>query len=336
MVPDRFNDLRVLRWYDRIDAALAGQMVGPIRASIDLTNLCTHKCDFCEPVAFRMETIKDKNHTLAKEVVLEVLRELHTMDCRTINFSGGGEPTLHPDFGEILSTACRMLYKTWIVTHGGLMHKWMDELLLADHIRISLDASNASEHAAMHGTKTREYDQVLKNIGDLCARRTNGTPEVGLGYIVADVNAHPDSLVRVFRFADNVGVNFIHFRPLSEPKRERYTGFWERDADYIEKLAEEFPRVKCFPLGKRGHEVFDQREFQSCYADGSVCACCDERTKVFGNVNQQSFKSIWLSAKHRELAEKIVPKFCTRCLMCGYNRAVEKLIVGNESLPELL
>ena len=43
-VTDRFSDLRILRWTDRINRVLAGERLGPIRASIDLTNLCNHAC----------------------------------------------------------------------------------------------------------------------------------------------------------------------------------------------------------------------------------------------------------------------------------------------------
>src|SRR5450631_3553716 len=96
--PDRFIDLRVLRWFDRIDAALAGEQVGPIRANIDLTNLCTHNCPWCEPLQFRKETIADKNHTLPIGAAIDTLWDLSVLGCKTINFSGGGEPTLHPNF----------------------------------------------------------------------------------------------------------------------------------------------------------------------------------------------------------------------------------------------
>ena len=343
-VPDRFSDLRVLRFFDRIDAALAGEQIGPIRASIDLTNLCTHNCPWCEPLAFRKETIKDKNHTLPYNVALEVLHDLREMDCKTINLSGGGEPTLHPQFGLILQAVANMGFRSWIVTHGGLMHDWMDELLLADHIRISLDASTAKEHAEMHGTKGLEYERVLQNVTDLCGRRVNGSPEVGLGYLCSDSNSSCDSIRRVLAFADSAGVDFIHFRPLSEETPQRLTRPWIEITQDIKEISPPY-NVLVFPLSKRGHDVFHQREFESCYAaltttviaaNGDVNPCCDRRDIALGNVNQQSFKSIWLAAKYREQVEKIVPKFCSRCLMCGYNRAVDKFVVNNEAIPELM
>lgn len=344
--PDRFSDLRVLRWFDRIDQAIAGEPVGPIRASVDLTNLCSHNCPWCEPLQFREETIVDQKHTMQASTAHALLGDLADMGCKTINFSGGGEPTLHPYFGALLKRAVDLQMRTWIVTHGGLMHRHFEHLLLADHVRISLDASNEAEHMEMHGSKPGEFGKVCENIAELCKRRVKpGALEVGIAYIVADCNSSAGSIRSVLEFAASNSVDFIHFRPLSEDTPARFTEPWEQVASTIERIACDYPSVKVFPLSKRSRDVFQQREFESCYsaftnavisANGEVCACCDRRDIVFGNVNEESFKSIWLSAKHRAKAEAIEPKLCTRCLMCGYNRAVEKFVVNNEALPELM
>src|SRR4051812_10545214 len=120
----RFSEVRVVRWADRIDAHLAGDNVGPIRCNIDLTNLCNHKCFFCEPVEFREQTIRDRKHTLDTEKALELLEQLKESGCETIGFSGGGEPLLHPDFGLIATIAHKFSLKTYLVTNGSYLHKW--------------------------------------------------------------------------------------------------------------------------------------------------------------------------------------------------------------------
>jgi MoaA/NifB/PqqE/SkfB family radical SAM enzyme len=349
--PDRFSELRVLRWFDRIDEILSGEVRGPVRANVDLTNVCQQACPWCEPLKYREDTLLNHEGTLKTEVALEVLEDLASLDTKTINFSGGGEPLLHPCFGPILKRAVDLHMKTWIVTNGASIHKWFDFLLLADHVRISLDASLPEEYQAMHGRGWREFEKVKENIRELCKRRARGddrvvgSPEVGIAYICADVNDSASSLEAVLSFASEVGVNFVHFRPLSEEKPDWFNSDWKVLAEVIENLALQYPSVQVFPLAKRHKDVFLQRDFESCYAaltlavigaDGNVVACCDERRKIFGNVNQQSFKSIWLSAKHREEADGIVPKLCQRCLMCGYNRAVQKYVLENAALPELL
>ena len=346
---DRFSDLRILRWHDRISNILAGMnhdgeghLEGPIRAAIDLTNLCNHDCPWCEPQKYREETVRDKRHTLPVDVALGVLEDLRLMDCKTVNFSGGGEPLLHPDFGTILRFAARAGFRTWVVTNGRYIDKWAEDLALASHVRVSLDASTPAEHEAMHGAKAGEFVAICQNIRLLCKLKG---PEVGISYIVADVNASTASFLRTLEFADSAGVDFIHFRPLSEPLRQRFTGEWADCVEEIELLSRKKYRVRVFIVGKRLEDVFTQREFSSCYAalttavigaNGDCQACCDERGKVYGNVNEQSFGSLWLSQVHRQMATAIEPKLCQRCLMCGFNRAVEKYVVKNDALPELV
>jgi MoaA/NifB/PqqE/SkfB family radical SAM enzyme len=345
---ERFSDLRVLRWHDRISGILAGERLGPIRANLDLTNLCSHSCPWCEPLQYREQTVRDKNHTLETDTAIHVIQDLAELDCKTLNLSGGGEPTIHPDFGLILRFAVRQGLRTWVVTHGGLIHKWLNDLCMAHHVRISLDASNAVEHKEMHGSKDGEFEKVCENIAALCKVRDankSHRPEVGIAYIVADCNSAGASLQRAFEFASSFGLDFIHFRPLSEDKPERFTGDWLKIAAEIEMMAPACPTVQCFPLGKRWKDVFHQREFKKCYssltnavigANGDVVACCDRRDLRFGNVNEQSFKSIWLSARQRIEAKKIVPEMCSRCLMCSYNKSVERYIINNDALPELM
>src|SRR5580698_7742933 len=147
-----FNPLKVLRWHDRITDAIAGRPTGLIRANVDLTNLCSHSCQWCEPIDFRKQTITDKKHTLSLEKVVEVCEDLRSLNCKMVVFSGGGEPTLHPDFGSCVASAKSRGMKTGVITHGGYIGKWHSSFLqFVDFVRVSLDASNDKEHQEIHG-----------------------------------------------------------------------------------------------------------------------------------------------------------------------------------------
>jgi radical SAM protein with 4Fe4S-binding SPASM domain len=348
MVSERHSELRVLRWTDRIQDILAGERRGPIRANLDLTNLCNHACPWCEPVDFRKATIADKRHTLSALTAYEVLQDLKELDCRAVQFSGGGEPMLHPVFGGILGQAHEFGFRTFVITNGGLIDRWIEPLFrYADHVRVSLDASCEKEHQKMHGSKPGEFGNVVENVKTLVKRKSAGTgPEVGIAYNVADCNSSPESIERLFRLAGGLGVDFVQVRPLSEQTPLFLTsasGPWGQIERRVLQFGGHSFRLEI--LGQRHRDVFYQREFERCYAalslavisaNGDVAACCDERGKIFGNVNERPFRSIWLSNKHREIASKIVPMLCQRCVQCGYNRAVERFVVKNEAMPELL
>lgn len=343
---ERHSDLRVLRWTDRITDVLEGFNRGPIRANVDLTNLCSHNCYFCEPMDFRKATIADKRHTLDDVVVGQVIGDLAQMHCQAIQFSGGGEPTLHPHFGDLLELAHCVGMRTLVVTHGGYIPKWQDSLLIAaDHVRVSLDASCEDEHLQMHGKN--EFVWTVAAIADLVrARGTAKTPEVGITYIVVPCNSLSGAITRFLNLARSCGVDFVQFRPISDPNENNVdlnALAWERAQIEIHETSGWPFRIEI--LGQRQKDVFFQREFDKCYAaltlatisaNGDVSACCDQRGIVFGNVNTRPFHDIWLSPEHRKIASKIVPKFCERCVLCGYNRAVERYVVNNEAVPELI
>jgi uncharacterized radical SAM superfamily Fe-S cluster-containing enzyme len=74
----------------------------PCLAVIDITNQCNFKC----PVCFAEATGDASHYFLEMEVVTKMLKALlnRPVPCRSVQFSGG-EPTIHPDFPKILSTA---------------------------------------------------------------------------------------------------------------------------------------------------------------------------------------------------------------------------------------
>jgi wyosine [tRNA(Phe)-imidazoG37] synthetase (radical SAM superfamily) len=351
---DRFSDLRVVRYHERIQAILGGEKAGPIRANLDLTNLCNHKCFFCEPETYRAETVRDRRHTMITEKAKEVIEDLSLMGCRTLMFSGGGEPMLHPDFGHILRHAKRYRFKVAVVSNGTYISKWQGELLRADDIRISLDAGSVEDHLAMHGGKAVDFEQICQGLDGLVKRRnelrTGGLsdlPEIGVAYIISERNCKPGQTGNFIALMAKLHVDFIQFRPLSDPaqpegSKEVWAAFDQlREINFEATLLP----TKVFPVPKRGSDVFLQRDFSRCYAaltrcivgaTGDVQACCDRRDIVFGNVYDKPLHDIWLGEEHRKIAAAIVPQFCSLCLQCGYNRSVEKNVVGDEALTWLV
>lgn len=313
----RFSELKVVRWHERINAHLSGDNIGPIRVNIDLTNLCNHKCFFCEPVAFREETIRDKQHTLETEKAIELLYHLQKMGTNTIGFSGGGEPLIHHDFGLIATCANKLGFKTYLVTNGSFLRRWMHVMPLMTNVRVSLDASNPEEHAKMHGGK--DFDQIIESLREL-----SGKTELGISYILSEHNSSPESLLWIQKFAKEIGA-FIQFKPLTEDKPSEVGGWFPRNEE--SHLTE-----------KRRTDVLYQREFSQCYAglstcvvsaNGDVTVCCDRRDLAYGNIYQESFAEIW--AKRRDTLSKVSPKLCQRCLMCDFNKSVQDNVVDDKA-----
>lgn len=100
------------------DCGLCGQhLSSPCLAQIDLTNRCNMRC----PICFANAGVTGKVYQPSFEEIvrqLQVLRDLRPIPCTAIQFTGG-EPTIHPDFLKIVSTARDMGFShIQIATNG--------------------------------------------------------------------------------------------------------------------------------------------------------------------------------------------------------------------------
>lgn len=338
----RYNPLKILRWHDRITATLEGSPTGPIRATMDLTNLCNHACSWCEPLAYREDTIKLKNHTLLADVAIDTIRQMSEMGCEGITFSGGGEPTLHPEFPKILWEAHNRGMRTFVITNGSRLKKYAEPFAChTREFRVSLDASCKEEHAAIHGSKNGGFDEIVESLKFIAkGRAVKGYPRIGVTYTCEPRNFEMESLIRMMALAEHMGIDYLYFRPESSSEI-KFEEWWCRSLE--EKAARYCPSVEVMVFGWRNSDVLTQREFSKCYssmivpvigANGDVQACCDRRDIVFGNLYAKPFKEIWLSREHRQIAGAIEPAKCVRCLQCGTNKAIESFIVRNDAVVE--
>lgn len=76
---------------------LNGELVNPINIEISLTGYCNANCPWC----FYNDS-KD-NEILNTQKLRDFICKCYVNGVKAITYSGGGEPTLHPDFPEILN-----------------------------------------------------------------------------------------------------------------------------------------------------------------------------------------------------------------------------------------
>src|SRR5512139_1013314 len=85
----------------------------PISINLDLTSACNFACPFC--VDSKLIRIRK---SLALENVKNTVDALHSHGLLSVILIGGGEPTLHRDFGEIVRYLKGKGLQIGIVTNG--------------------------------------------------------------------------------------------------------------------------------------------------------------------------------------------------------------------------
>lgn len=162
---------------DKLVQLASDEDVFPVTVELDLVAYCNHNCVWCVDPG-HMET------RLETSFALTLLDELKTIGVQGIVFKGGGEPSLHPDFSQIIEYADSKGFEIGIVTNGSSVQRYFKEIVcFADYIRISIDGPTSESHHSIHGSN--DFESIIEGIRQLveykksCEQRH---PIIGLSF----------------------------------------------------------------------------------------------------------------------------------------------------------
>src|SRR6056300_1617432 len=89
------NLAKLLKQLPKLQNLQEGKPPSPVMAHISLTNACNLTCSFC---CFANRDISEKMPT---EKVFQALESFKAIGVTGVEFTGGGEPSIHPHFKEI-------------------------------------------------------------------------------------------------------------------------------------------------------------------------------------------------------------------------------------------
>lgn len=128
------NHVKLLKHLDKLKRIQEGKSPSPVMAHISLINACNLTCSFC---CFANRDLSDRLPTHKVKQALEAFKKI---GITGIEFTGGGEPTLHPDFHEIAEYAHSLGFKLGVCTNGKNIGKKIkkDTLKLFSWVRLGL------------------------------------------------------------------------------------------------------------------------------------------------------------------------------------------------------
>lgn len=295
----------------------------PINIELSLTDRCNFNCVWCSDKNIRSRINGDiKLGTLKK-----LFADLKQGGTKGIVIEGGGEPTIHKNFADIVNLANSLGFGIGLITNGSIEI----ERDIADNlewIRVSLDASNPEEQKLLKNTDT--FEKVISNIKRLCSSKAT----IGVGYVVTSKNIE-DIEFLILRLR-NIGVRYIQFRPVIDHE--------DLDTNVDLSYLKRYQNSKFYVIADGMHQnLIDGNDNLPCIAhsltsviasDGSVYLCgrlnIHEWIESIGNINKQPFKDIWLGKKRREqsmmvLNPKFCKKYCPRCRLTKFNQLFNRL-----------
>jgi len=152
-------------------------MFSPISINLDLTSACNFSCPFCVD-----SKLINAGKSLTTVEAKKTVDTLHSHGLLSVILIGGGEPTLHRDFAEIVRYIKSKRLQIGIVTNGSRLEKIeevAETLGEKDWIRISIDAAGEEVFRDLHQPKTQV---TLEGTLEKARNVKEKNPVVSLGY----------------------------------------------------------------------------------------------------------------------------------------------------------
>ena len=231
-----YTPLKVYWHRDRLDAITRGEVPAPTQVQLIISDLCNQDCSFC---AYRMSgnlsnelfgvaredgsVNNNPNRMIPYEKIVEILEDAAKMGVKAIQLTGGGEPTVHPKFEQVVEKCYELGLEVGLVTNGvKLTPKLIDLLAKAVWVRVSVDASNVDSYMSIRRVPVMHYNRVWDNIKALAQRKkeTGSNLTIGVGFVVTKENYK--EVVGAAGEARAAGADSFRISAVFQPDDEKY------------------------------------------------------------------------------------------------------------------
>jgi len=274
--------VKLLLHSDRLKKWVETDRTNPILAEIAPTGYCNAACPWC--------FFKDRQtpRKINSKIMLDTISGLMLSGIRAINWTGGGEPTLHPDLKKFIGHASECGLKQGIFTNGYKIIPFQEKF---EWIRISLTDK---------GFKKIKKPKVPFGI---CANHTK--------------ESHLLILDKLCREAKAFGASYFQVRPAlvgSHKKQPQLLIPY-----HLKKY--ETKKFKVYITEYKYKESIVAKDYKHCYGyhfclsidwNGKVGTCLymtDNPKFILGDLNKESFINIWEKVPKKV----VVTKTCQNC-----------------------
>jgi len=267
----------------------------PIHVEISPTGYCNAKCPWC----FYKDNQERK--ILDYDAIIDFISQLSRNGTDAISWTGGGEPSLHPNFDEISSfvfwetnLAQGMFTNGLVVTYNPTHFDW---------IRVSKTDANWPED---------NIKKIRQEAKEVC--------RVGMCLNYSGQDSEMNDIIEGLRIVHENDLDYLQIRP-----------WLELGGTITDVKMPNIKDPKLFMTEYKFDEAKKEKEYTECrgyhfvpfvWEDGEVNACGYQRGKngyILGNIYEESFEKII----------KKYPKFVkvnNNCQTCCRNHEINKTI----------
>lgn len=308
---------KLLQHIDRVAELKAGFRPAPVNVEIDLSNRCSLGCEWCHfaythtrgPLTGkRLKPIGavGGGDLMDSVLALKIVDQLSEAGVRSLTWTGGGEPTLHPDFDTIIGYTAAAGLEQGLYTHGGHIGEQRADTLKQHltFVYVSLDAADKQDYRRDKGVD--RFDAACSGVRWLV--KAKGLATVGVGFLLTEENwRRAGEMVTLSR---RLGADYAQFRPTirydqDDPDTPSENTAWLSEA--IDGLAwlEDEPGVEVDLDRFRGYRDWQGHSYRTCWwsgmqtvitPNGSVWTCVNKRehaAALLGSLASERFEDLW-------------------------------------------
>ncbi|MHC4178378.1 MAG: SDR family NAD(P)-dependent oxidoreductase [Planctomycetota bacterium] len=195
---------------------------------VETSFACNLACVMCPWKGVRGQSQSDG---LMDASVWAALRP-HLQNVVEIDFSGGGEPLLHPDLADWIAEAKRAGCKAGFLTNGSLLDETTASRTIqagVDWIALSADGARAETFEAVR--KGADFETFCGNVRKLTGMRMGKIPRVMFNFVMMPSNV--EQLQDFVRLAAELQVDQVNFKQCDVVRggQERKLGLFASKAD---------------------------------------------------------------------------------------------------------
>jgi len=331
-----FND-----HYLHVLSTLIGASPPPYEIEIQPTGRCNLHCGHCFGTALTCERLPDKMGQAEMEVISKRIAEfnLSGLAVETVKFCGTtGEPLVNPNTVYGIKLFKDKGKKVILYTNGLWLNKttdngteYMDFVLDADKINLSLDAGSKDTFAALKGVDG--FERTIENLQRL-ARKRNATKSrlrIDVSYVIGQLNYR--EIFRAAKAVKAAGADNMVFRVdfvnpksiktiLAEIKKQKEQTLALKSPSFNVSFA--YSDEELDPESKKGSSAFYAQgkkcfnhNFWACVGPDCHLYTCGHRTysgvQSFGNLLEHPLEELWHAKERLEKVKNLPDEKCKFC-----------------------
>lgn len=194
--------------------------LAPLSINLDLTTACNYACEHCIDLDMLNSGISHDDATLRASLL-----EMRRRGLRSVILIGGGEPTVHPRFTDMVRFLKELGLDVAIVSNGSRNDRIasiVDVLGPQDWVRLSLDAGTDATFQALHKPKRPiRLEEIVAGVLPWRERRPD--LRIGFSFVVTwlgnervageHVTENLHEMAAAARLARDHGFSYISFKP---------------------------------------------------------------------------------------------------------------------------